>query len=314
MKTFKIRNLEISPGLVLSPMSGVTTSAFRRLIKRNNPGCVGLTVSEFVSAEAMTRAVPRTFDMMKFRAEERPYGIQIFGADPVRMADAAQIVEGLGADLVDINCGCPAPKVVKKGGGCELMRNPLLLEKILSSVRKAVKIPLTLKMRSGWDENSKNFLEIAKLAEDCGVEAITIHGRTRAQLYRGEADWSLFEKVLATVSIPVCGSGDVVCRESADVRFKVGVSGLFIGRGALSNPFIFSEIMGTPVYKAPEEVMLEYIALLREDFHDRACIGKVKQLASQFAKGTQWRRQVLQEMELSRIEELLQTRKSHVTN
>ncbi len=313
MKTFKIRELEINPALVLSPMSGVTTSAFRRLIKRNNPGCVGLTVSEFVSVEAITRGVKRTFEMMKFRSEERPYGVQIFGADPKRMADAAQIVEELGVDLVDINCGCPAPKVVKKGGGCELMRNPDLLKEIFTGVRNAIKIPLTMKMRTGWDESSKNFLEVAKLAEDCGVEAITIHGRTRAQSYRGEADWSFFDKVLSSVSIPVCGSGDVVSKESAISKFNSGVSGLYIGRGALSNPFIFSEIIGRSIRKAPEQLLLEYIALLREDFQDSACIGKVKQLASQFAKGTLWRKQVLLEMELSRIEELLQSKEVYVT-
>lgn len=314
MKSFKIRDLEINPSLILSPMSGVTTSAFRRLIKRNNPRAVGLTVSEFVSVEAITRGIKRTFEMMKFRPEERPYGIQIFGSDPKRMADAAQIVEELGADLVDINCGCPAPKVVRKGGGCELMRNPNLLKEIFTGVRKAVKIPLTMKMRSGWDESSKNFIEIAKIAEDSGVEAITIHGRTRVQLYRGEADWGIFDKVLSSVSIPVCGSGDVINKDSAFKKFGYGVAGLYIGRGALSNPFIFSEIIGRRTEKAPEELILEYIALLREDFHDRACIGKVKQLVSQFAKGTPWRKQVLQEMDLSNIIEILQSREVYVTN
>lgn len=309
---YTIRSLNVSPGLVLAPMSGVTTSAFRRLIKELNPGCVSLTITEFISVEAMTRGVRRSLEMMKFREEERPIGIQIFGYDPQRMRDAAQMAQDSGADLVDINCGCPAPKVVRKGGGCELMRQPDHLKSLLKGVRSAVTVPLTMKMRSGWDEHSKNAEEIAFIAEGEGIEALAIHGRTRAQLYRGEADWSFAESISEKLSIPVLGSGDVVSRDSAKNRLKGKIAGLMIGRGAMSNPYVFSEIMGAREegsLKSSRELSLNvtrrYVELLREDFSDSACIGKLKQLVSQMAKGSPWRKAILQAMSMKEIDKIL---------
>lgn len=296
---YSIRHLKVDPGLVLAPMSGVTTSAFRRLIKELNPGAVGLTVSEFISVEAMTRKVPRSLKMMEFKEIERPYGIQIFGHDVARMRDAAMMVQDAGADLLDINCGCPAPKVVRKGGGCELMRQPEHLGKILREVRRVVSLPFTLKMRSGWDQGCLNALEIARIAEAEGVEGVAIHGRTRAQLYRGSADWDVVRKVREQVKIPVFGSGDVVDRASADERLQSGCAGLFIGRGALFNPFIFSEIISgesRPLRRDTERVvavLLRYVELLREEFSEKASIGKVKQLASQMCAGHPWKRDFL---------------------
>jgi tRNA-dihydrouridine synthase B len=296
---YSIRTLTVNPGLVLAPMSGVTTSAFRRLIKELNPGSVGLTVSEFISVEAMTRQVPRSLKMMKFHEIERPYGIQIFGHDINRMRDAALMVQDAGADLLDINCGCPAPKVVRKGGGCELMRQPDHLGKILQEVRKAVSMPLTLKMRAGWDETSLNSLEIAHIAESEGVEGVAIHGRTRAQSYRGSANWDHVKTVKQSVKIPVFGSGDVVDKESASERIASGCDGLFIGRGALSNPFIFSEIATGQVTDRRNnpalviKVLLRYVELLREEMNDRGASGRVKQLASQMCAGQPWKRELL---------------------
>ncbi len=308
---FKLRNIEFNPALVLAPMSGVTTSAFRRLIKEFNPGSVGLVVSEFISVEGMTRQSQRSLDMMRYHENERPYGIQIFGYDPVRMRDAAVMVEQSGADLLDINCGCPAPKVVKRGGGCELMRQPDHLGKILKEVRKAVSIPLTLKMRSGWDEGNLNSIEIAKVAEGEGVEAVTIHGRTRSQLYRGFADWQIISRIIQEVKIPVFGSGDVVDRASAEERLASGVKGLFVGRGAMSNPFVFSEIVsGKKIYDPSDvglvlKVIERYISLLREEFPDKSCIGKVKQLVSQFVRGHEWRKELCRENTLEGQMEIL---------
>lgn len=299
IKQYKIRNVTVSPGLVLSPMSGVTTRPFRRLVKELNPGAVGLLVSEFVSVEGMTRGSRRTLEMMRFAEEERPYCVQIFGYDVDRMRDAALMVQDLGADVVDINCGCPAPKVVKRGGGCELMRQPEHLQKVVSAVRKAVSIPLTLKMRSGWDESSRNAVELAKMVVSEGVEALAVHGRTRAQLYRGLADWSLVEAVAEAVDVPVLGSGDVVDRASADERLRGKVAGLFIGRASIWNPLVFGEIVsGAPsALRGNQELMLKvlmrYIELLREDFQDSSCPGKVKQLASQMCRGAPWRKQLL---------------------
>ena len=309
--SYSIDKIDISPGLVLAPMSGVTCSAFRRLIKELNPGAVGLVVSEFVSVEGMTRQIKRTLEMMRFHESERPYGIQIFGHDLTRMADAARMCQDYGVDVVDINCGCPAPKVVRRGGGCELMRQPNHLRDIFASVRKAISIPLTMKMRSGWDSESKNCLEIAKIAEGEGLQGITIHGRTRAESYRGTADWSFVEAAKDMVRIPVCGSGDIVDLESALERKRSGASGLYIGRGALSNPWIFSDIhseVASPQIKTTEEylrVIKRYNELLQEEFSEVAMSGKLKQLVSQMVKGQSWRKQFLTAPTYSRQIELL---------
>lgn len=300
IKSYSVRNIQINPGLVLSPMSGVTTKPFRRLIKELNPGAVGLVVSEFVSVEGMTRGSQRTLEMMRFDESERPYCVQIFGYDIDRMRDAALMVQDIGADIVDINCGCPAPKVVKRGGGCELMRQPDHLQQIIQAVRKAVSIPLTIKIRAGWDDGSRNALDIAKMAQGEGVEAIAIHGRTRSQLYRGEADWDLVQEVAENLSIPVLGSGDVVCRKTAEERLKGKVAGLFIGRASMMNPFVFSEILNNEPsrlkgnYPLMLEVLFRYIELLREDLPETTCGGKLKQLASQMCRGAQWKKQLLQ--------------------
>ncbi len=299
IKSYSVRNISVAPGLVLSPMSGVTTRAFRRLIKELNPGCVGLVVSEFVSVEGMTRGSRRTLEMMRFAEEERPYCVQIFGYDIARMRDAAMMVQDFGADMVDINCGCPAPKVVKRGGGCELMRQPDHLQEVIKAVRKAVSIPLTLKIRSGWDESSRNALEIARMAQSEGIEALAIHGRTRAQLYRGMADWDVVQSVAEQLSIPVLGSGDVVDQPTALERLRGNIAGLFIGRASMWNPLVFSEIVhgGKDSIRSNQNrmvtILLRYSELLREDFQDSSCAGKMKQLASQMCRGASWRKHLL---------------------
>jgi len=251
-------------------------------------------------------------EMMKFSEEERPYCVQIFGYDIDRMRDAALMVQDLGADMVDINCGCPAPKVVKRGGGCELMRQPDHLQQIIREVRRAVSIPLTLKIRAGWDESSRNAIDVAKMAESEGIEALAIHGRTRAQLYRGLADWSLVREVAEHLTIPVLGSGDVVDRATADERLSGKVAGLFIGRASIWNPLVFSEIVSGERdtlknnHAKMLEVLFRYIELLREDFHDSSCAGKLKQLASQMCRGAAWRKPLLTLNTLQQQIELLE--------
>ena len=310
--SYKIRpDFEVSPNLVLAPMSGVTTSSFRRLIKRLNPGAVGLTMTEFVSVEGMTRGGKRTLGMMRFTPEERPVGIQIFGYDLDRMRDAAIMVEQSGADLLDINCGCPAPKVVRRGGGCELMRQPDHLAKMLKLVRSAVKLPFSIKFRAGWDESRRNAVEIARIAESEGVEALAVHARTRAQLYRGSADWDLVREVAASVKIPVCGSGDVIDLASAHERLRGDVAGLFIGRGSINNPFIFGELTGlhSPRKRDDLTVALDvaelYLELLQEEFPAQAVVGKIKQLISQMGRKQPWRRAILVSLTLPQILEVL---------
>ena len=319
-RSFQIRNIKIDPALVLSPMSGVTCSAFRRLIREFNPGAVGLVISEFISVEGLTRQSDRSLAMMRFHPSERPFGIQIFGYDIERMRNAAIMAQDAGADLVDINCGCPAPKVVKKGGGCELMRQPEHLTQIFREVRKAVNIPLTMKMRSGWDEGSRNALQIAKIAESEGLDAIAVHGRTRAQLYRGEADWSVVDEVARTVKVPVSGSGDVVDADSAALRFQGPLAGLFIGRAALWNPLVFSEIAQGKRHDLRHDAHLvlsileRYLALLREEFHDRVVVGRFKQLVSQMCRGYEWRKDLCRAMKLDQQIDIMKRARDNATN
>ncbi len=311
IKSYKVRDIEIKNGLVLAPMSGVTSRPFRRLIKELNGDNVGLLVTEFISVEALTRKVQRSIEMMRYSEIERPFCIQIFGHDISRMVTAAQMVEDAGADIVDINCGCPAPKVVRKGGGCNLMREPDHLAAIIRAVRGSVKIPLTIKIRSGWDEPSKNALEIAKIAEGEGVDALAIHARTRTQLYRGLADWNLVAEVANSIKIPVLGSGDVTDNQSACERYRYGISGIYIGRGAISNPFVFNDIIlnkKTALKENPTlaiKVLNRYIELLLEDFSPIGAVGKIKQIVSQMAKGFEWRKKICIATTLDEIIEIL---------
>jgi len=287
-----IGNVEITPNLVLAPMAGVTDSSFRRLIKEL--GGVGLIVTEFISVEGITRGNMRTHRMMKFLPEERPLSIQIFGYDEERMAAAAEIIEESGADIVDINCGCPAKKVVKGGGGSSLLRDLPQLEKILRRVRRAVSIPLTMKIRTGWDDSSINAVEVARLIEDCGANMVAIHGRTRMQGYSGKANWDVIGSVKRAVSIPVIGCGDVVTAEQAIERLnETGVNAVMIGRGAIANPWIFrqtAELMRgdaahQPTLAEKHRVLHRYHELMRDEMPERGLTGKLKQMCGYFTHG-----------------------------
>ncbi len=259
----------ISPPFGLAPMAGMTDSAFRRQVKRHG-GC-GLVVTEMVSCEGLIRGIDRTLEYAEFTEEERPVSVQIFGGDPEHMAEAARVVEALGADIVDVNMGCPVPKVAKHNAGCSLMREPEHAASIIAHMVKAVRIPVTVKMRAGWNGDQVNAPVLATMMEDAGAAAIAVHGRTAADSYRGRSDWDLIARVAEAVRIPVFGNGDVVEPEHLLERWRSsGVAGVLIGRGVLRNPWICAQAADLCAGREPEAVsaedrgrfLLDYIDLL----------------------------------------------------
>jgi len=287
---YKVRDLCIRPATVLAPMAGVTDTLFRRVI-RGLGGC-GLLMTEFTSSEGITRSAKKAERYLYFQDDEHPIAAQLFGASPKVMADAARMVEDLGYDFVDINLGCPAKKVVKCGGS-GLLRDLLLLEEIFRSVRAAVKIPLTIKLRAGWDETSIVAKEVVKMAEDIGVEAAAIHPRTRLQGYSGRADWNIIAEVKQSVTIPIIGNGDIQCPEdAARMVQQTGCDAVMIGRAAATNPWIFaqmSEFQQTGRYSHPTEQQRHqllsgyYGQILNSNAPD--AMGKMKQFACWFTHG-----------------------------
>jgi tRNA-dihydrouridine synthase B len=227
--------------LYLAPMAGVTDMVFRQLAK---PFGVDVMVTEFVSAEGIFRRNERTMEYLEFSEEERPLGVQLFGADPAHLGEAARMVrDWKQPDFLDLNFGCPVNKVVSKNGGSALLRDCPLLEKVARGVVEAVApFPVTAKIRIGWDESSVNAVTTARLLEDCGVQAIAVHGRTKAQGYGGEADWEVISQVAAAVQIPVIGNGDVASAADVKRRMSTGVRGVMIGRAAMCAPWIFRDI------------------------------------------------------------------------
>jgi tRNA-dihydrouridine synthase B len=262
----KIGPVSLASPFVVAPMAGMTDTAFRRLVKRHG-GC-GLVVTEMVSSEGLVRGIDRTLEYAEYTEEERPVSIQIFGGDPEKMAAAAQIVEGMGADIVDVNMGCPVPKISKHNAGCSLMREPQHAAAVVSAMTRAVKIPVTVKMRAGWNDASRNAPELARRVQDAGAAAVTIHGRTAEQSYRGFADWELVARVADDLAIPVLGSGDCVEAEQIIDRLKTGVRGVLVGRGVLRNPWILAQAADVAAGRAPRPITLTERGQFLHDYID----------------------------------------------
>jgi tRNA-dihydrouridine synthase B len=286
----RIRNVTIRPAAILAPMAGITDTVFRRFIKPLG-GC-GLIMTEFVSSEGLLRQNLKSRRFLYYTEEERPISAQIFGADPDHLADAARQIEDLGFDLVDLNLGCPAKKVVKCGGS-GLLRDLPLLGEIFRRIRAAVSIPFTIKIRIGWDDNEIVAEPVAKMAEEAGVEAIAIHGRTRLQGFSGRARWDVIREVKETVRIPIIGNGDVMRPEDARaLHEETQCDAVMIGRAAPTNPWIFRQMadyFSTGAYTHPTEsdryqLIRDYYAMLVEEEMPGA-IGKMKQFASWFTHG-----------------------------
>ena len=305
--TLRIGDVEIGPATVLAPMAGVTDTVFRRFI-RNLGGC-GLIMTEFTSADGVLRAKDKKAKRyLHFYEDEHPISAQLFGSDPKVMADAARMVEDLGFDLVDLNLGCPAKKVVRCNGGSGLLRDLPAIGEIFRAVRAAVKIPFTVKFRAGWNDDNIVCVELAKMAEDCGLCAVALHARTREQGYSGNARWEWISAVKQAVKIPVIGNGDIRSPEDACAMVtQTGCDAVMIGRTAPSNPWIFRQIqqycgrVGTAALDCPvgpssdspydepteadryEMIRTYFQMLIEEELPD--AVGKMKQFASWFTHG-----------------------------
>jgi tRNA-dihydrouridine synthase B len=290
--SYRVGGLTISPNITLAPMAGVTDSIFRRMVLGIG-GC-GLVSSEMTNAASVSPKAMKRHHLLDYLPEERPIAMQLSGNDPDLVTSAAQVVESLGPDIIDINCGCPSPKVTGGGHGSALLRDLPKMSQLLKAVRAAVGLPITLKFRAGWDETSLNYIETAKVAEDAGMAAIALHPRTREQGYTGQANWDRVAAVKRAVGIPVIGSGDV--KDAADALRRLresGVDGVMIGRGAMANPWIFLQIAqlrsGEPLFEPTpadkRELLLRYLEMCLAEMPERLALNKLKQLIGQFSVG-----------------------------
>ncbi|KKY01648.1 TIM barrel oxidoreductase NifR3 [Paraclostridium benzoelyticum] len=288
----KIGNVTLDNKVFLSPMAGVTDLPFRLICKEQD---CGMLYTEMINAKALCYDDQNTKKMLKIEEEEHPVAVQIFGSDPAFMGGAAEILNEYPNEILDINMGCPAPKVVKNGDGSALMRTPKLAEEVLKSVVKNSKKPVTLKIRKGWDDNNINAVEIAKIAEASGISALAIHGRTREQYYSGKADWDIIAKIKENINIPVIGNGDVFEVEDAiNMINKTNCDAIMIGRGAQGNPWIFKrinhymktgEILPEPTGEEKINAALKHLKLAIDEHGEYVAVREMRKHIAWYLKG-----------------------------
>lgn len=312
----RIGNLELKNDVILGPMAGVTDLPFRRICKEFS---VGLMVTEMVSTKALFYGDKKTKKLMKIRDDERPISLQIFGSDVEVFEKVMPILNETNADIIDINMGCPAPKIVKNGDGSALMKKSDLAYQIMKIVKKNSKKPVTVKIRKGWDSNSVNAVEIALLAEKAGIDAIAVHGRTREEFYSGKADYDIIKEVKKSVSIPVIGNGDVFSINDA-IRMKeyTNVDGIMVARGAQGNPWLIKQISGyletgkiisKPTTEEKIRVALKHFDYLLEFKGERIGVLEMRKHASWYIKGmknsTKIKNEINRTMDIDELKELL---------
>ncbi|QJA09724.1 tRNA dihydrouridine synthase DusB [Romboutsia sp. CE17] len=309
----KIGNVELKNKVFLSPMAGVTDLPFRLICKEQN---CGMLYTEMINAKALCYDDENTKKMLKIEEEEHPVAVQIFGSDPEFMGRAAEIMNQYPNEILDINMGCPAPKVVKNGDGSALMKNPKLAEEVLKSVVKHSTKPVTLKIRKGWDDNSINAVEIAKIAEASGISALAIHGRTREQYYSGKADWDIITDIKNAINIPVIGNGDVFTVEDArNMLDKTGCDAIMIGRGAQGNPWIFKrinhymetgDILPEPTLEEKIRIAKKHLNLAVEEHGEYVAVREMRKHIAWYLKGLKGSAKVRDEInKITSYEEVL---------
>ncbi len=288
-----IGGVKLENRLVMAPMAGYTNLPFRTLVKAHGAGMVA---TEMVSSQALVRRHQKTYDLMRNDAAEKPVSIQLFGADPAQMGEAAAMVEEAGADIVDLNCGCPVKKITKNQAGSSLLRYPERAHEIVSAMVRAVRIPVTVKMRTGWDTVERNSAEVfARAVEDAGAKAITVHGRTRQAMFSGAVDLDAIARVKRAVRVPVLGNGSILSPQDAIAMIRrTGVDALMIGRGAVGNPWIFSRLLGwlkTGELPAPpglaekKNMAIRHLGLLREVLGERLAVFHSRKHLPAYTKG-----------------------------
>lgn len=311
----RFRDFELDNEVFLAPMAGVTDLPFRLICKEH--GC-GLLYTEMINAKALCFDDEKTKKMLNINDEEFPVAVQIFGSEAEYMARAAEILNDYPNEILDINMGCPAPKVVKNGDGSALMKNPELARKVLEAVVGKSKKPVSLKIRKGWDEDNINALEIAKIAEDCGISAITIHGRTREQYYSGKADWDIIKAVKEELKIPVIGNGDVASVEDAiKIRQHTKCDAIMIGRGAQGNPWIFErinhyiktgEILPEPTKEEKIDVAIKHIELAVKEDGEYVAVREMRKHIGWYLKGMKHSAKFRDEINrMESVEEVIKT-------